>query len=96
MFSCSHKFNIYLQQKSFNKRYTIACRRRRRPWTTLGGLLPPSPDILRALALIGPSGHHHRLLLGLLLLSGLLLPSSMDILSQYLIVLPYLLKFFLG
>jgi hypothetical protein len=34
--------------------------------------------------------------LGLLLLSGLLLPSSMDILSQYLIVLPYLLKFFLS
>jgi hypothetical protein len=48
------------------------------------------------LALIRPSDHHHHLLLGLLLLSGLLLPSSMDILSQYLIVLPYLLKFFLG
>jgi hypothetical protein len=76
------------------------------PWTTLEGLLPPSPDILEALALIGPLGHHYRLLLGLLLRllsvllllppSFLLLPSSIDISSQYLFVLPYLLKFFLS
>jgi hypothetical protein len=75
------------------------------PWTTLGGLLPPSPDILGALALIEPLGHHHRLppglllrlLLGLLLLSLglLLLPSSIDISGQCLVVLPCLLKFFL-
>jgi hypothetical protein len=83
--------------KLLNKRYIIASSRKERPWTILGGLLPPSPVILRALALIGPPGHHHRLLLGLLLLlpSGLLLPSSIDISSQYLIVLLYLLKFFL-
>jgi hypothetical protein len=104
-FSCSHKFNIYLQL-SFNKRYIIASRRRERPWTTLGGQLPPSSNILGALALIGPPGHHHRLLSGLLLhlLSGLLLlpsgliifSSSIDILIQCLILLPCLLKFFLG
>jgi hypothetical protein len=102
-FSCSHKFNIYLQQKSLNKRYIIASRRRERPWTTLGGLLPPSPDILGALALIGPLGHHHCLLSDLLrLLSDLillpdffLLPSSIDISSLYLVVLLCLLKFFL-
>jgi hypothetical protein len=115
IFSYSHKFNIYLQQKSFNKKYTKASRRRERPWTTSGGLLPPHPDILGALAIIEPSCHHHgllppglliHLLLGLLLylLSGLLLlllgllllPSSTDILSQYLVVLSCLLKFFLG
>jgi hypothetical protein len=104
-FSCSHTFNIYLQQKSFNKRYIIAIRKRERPWTTLEGLVPLSPNILGALALIGPPGHHHRILLDLFLclLSGLLLlllrllllPSSMDISSQYLAVIPYLLKFFL-
>jgi hypothetical protein len=57
-----------------NKRYLI--RRRKGPWTTLGGLLPPSLDILEALALIGCRRHHHRLPPGLLLrlLSGLLLP----------------------
>jgi hypothetical protein len=76
------------------------------PWTTLEGLLSPSPDIIGALALIGPSGHHHgllppglllRLLLGLLLLhSGILLASSIDISSKYLVVLSCLLKFFLG
>jgi hypothetical protein len=76
-------------------------------WTTLEGLLSPSPDIIRALAIIGPSCHHHgllppglllRLLLGLLLLlhSGILLASSIDISSQYLVVLSCLLKFFLG
>jgi hypothetical protein len=76
-FNCSHKFNIYLQQviqqKSFNKK---ASRRRERPWTTLGGLLLSSLDILGALTLIGPPGHHHRLPPGLLLhlLSDLLLP----------------------
>jgi hypothetical protein len=100
MFSTSHKFNIYLQQKSFNKRYIKANRRRERPWTTLGELLPLSPYILGAFALIRPSDHHHGLLpLGLLLhlLSGLLLlPSSMDMSSQYLVVLPCLLKFFLS
>jgi hypothetical protein len=80
--NCSHKFNIYLQQKSFNERYIIASGRRERPWTTLGGLLPPSPDILGALTLIRPSDHHHHLLLGLLLrlLLGLLIfPSNIDI-----------------
>jgi hypothetical protein len=60
-------------------------------WTTLGGLLRPSLDILEALAL-------HRLLVGLLLLLPglLLLPSSINILSQYLVILPYLLNVFLG
>jgi hypothetical protein len=92
--------------KSFNKSHsTKASRRRERPWTTLGGLLPPSPDILRTLALIGPPGHHHRLPLGLLLhlLSGILLlppgillfPSSIDISSKCLVLLPCMLKFFL-
>jgi hypothetical protein len=57
-------------------------------WTTLGGLLPPSPDILRAFALL-------RLLVGLFLPSVLLLPSSIDIASQYDVVLLHLLKFFL-
>jgi hypothetical protein len=51
-------------------------------WTTFGGLLPPSPDILRALALLLPS-------------VLLLLPSSIDIASQYDVVLLHLLKFFL-
>jgi hypothetical protein len=60
------------------------------PWIILGGLLPSSPDILRALTL-------YRLLVGLLLrlLSALLLiPFSVDILSKCLIILPSLLKFF--
>jgi hypothetical protein len=35
MFSCSHKFNIYLQQKSFNKRYIKASRRRGGPGPSL-------------------------------------------------------------
>jgi hypothetical protein len=68
------------------------------PWTTLGGLLPPSPDILGALALIKRRCHHHRLSLSLLfyLLPGLLLlPSSIDITSQCGVVLFHLLKFFL-
>jgi hypothetical protein len=76
--------------------------------TTLGGLLPPSSDILRVFALIRSSGNHHvlygllppglliHILLGLLLFSSLLLPSSMYISSQYLVALPCLLKFFLG
>jgi hypothetical protein len=60
------------------------------PWTTLRRLLPPSPDIFGTLALIGPPGHHHHLLSSLILLpSSSLLPlSSIDILSQYLVVLP--------
>jgi hypothetical protein len=93
-------FNIY------NKRHsTKASRRRERSWTTLEALLSPSLDIFRALALIGPLDHHHRLpldpllrlLSGLLLLSLdlLLISSSIDISSQCLVVLPYLLKFFL-
>jgi hypothetical protein len=68
------------------------------PWTTYGGLLPPSPETLGALALIGHQSHHHRLSLGVLLrlLSGLLLlPSSIDISSMCGIVLLHLLKFFL-
>jgi hypothetical protein len=70
-----------------------------RQWTTFEGLLPPSPDIFGALAL-------HRHLVGLLLslLSGLLLllpsllllPFSIDISSKCLVVLPSLLKIFLG
>jgi hypothetical protein len=62
-----YPIHTYLHQKSFNKRYIKAYRRRERPWTVLGGLLPPSSDILGALALIGPSGHHH-------VLDGLLPP----------------------
>jgi hypothetical protein len=79
MFSCSHKFNIYLQQKSFNKRYIIASKRRERPWTTHGGILPQSLDILGGLALCLLSGL-------LLLLPSLLLPFSIDISRQCLIV----------
>jgi hypothetical protein len=69
-----------------------------------GGLLPPGPDILGALVLIGRQCHHHhlppslllRLLSGLLLSSVLLLlPSSIDIMSQCGVVLLCLLKFFL-
>jgi hypothetical protein len=101
-----HISSTYIYNKSFNNRYIIASSRRERPRTTLGGLLPSCPDMLGALALIGPLGHHHCLLLSLLLrhLSGLLLlppgllllPSSIDILSQCLVVLRCLLKFFLG
>jgi hypothetical protein len=65
-----------------NKRYLI--KRRKRPWTTLGGLLPPSLNILGALDLL------LRLRLGLLLP-----PSSIDIASQCGVVLLHLLKFFL-
>jgi hypothetical protein len=74
------------------------------PWTTLGGLLPPCPDILGSLTLIRHQRHHHRLppgfllylFSGLLLPSGLLLlPSSIDIASQCDIVVLRLLKFFL-
>jgi hypothetical protein len=65
-----HLSSTYIYSKSFNKRYIIASRRRER-----GLGLPPSLDILGALALIGPPGHHNRLLSGLLLrfLSGILL-----------------------
>jgi hypothetical protein len=81
MFSCSHKSNIYLQQKSFNKRYIKASRRRDGSWTTLGGLLPPSLDILGALALIRPSRHH--------VLDGLLPPSLLlSLPSGLLLLLP--------
>jgi hypothetical protein len=92
----SNKSNIIYSIKSFNKRYLI---RRGMPWTTLGGLLPSSPDILGALAL-------HRLLSGLLLrlpsglllrlLSGILFPFSIDISSKCLLTFSSLLKFFLG
>jgi hypothetical protein len=81
----------YLYNKSYNKSHSTKASRRERLWTTLGGLLPPSPDILGALALIRHLGHHHRLPPGLLLhllygllllpLGLLLLPSSIDILS---------------
>jgi hypothetical protein len=67
-------------------------------WTILGGLLPSSPDIIGALALIGHRHHHHRLPSGFLLclLSGiLLLPSSIDIASRCGVVLLCMLKFFL-
>jgi hypothetical protein len=68
--------------KSFNK--NISNQEEEDALTTLGGLLYPSPDILRAFVL-------HRLLAGLLLcllsgllllLPGLLLPFSVDILSK--------------
>jgi hypothetical protein len=75
-----------------------ASRRTERPLDTLGGLVPPSSDILRPLGL-------HRLLAGLLihllsslllLLSGLLLFSfSVDISSKCLVILPRLHKVFL-
>jgi hypothetical protein len=97
--SVVHISSTYIYSKSFNTRYIIASRRREMPWTTLGGLLPPGPGILVAFALIEPLGHHHLLHLALLflLLSGLLiLPSSIDISSQCLVVLPCLLKSFLG
>jgi hypothetical protein len=93
-----HINSTHIYSKSYTKSHsTKDSRRRKRPWTTLGGLLPPSSDILGALAL-------HRLFLGILLrllsgllppLSGLLLlPFSVDISSKYLVVLPSLLKFF--
>jgi hypothetical protein len=101
-FSCSphtrsNKSNIIYSIKSFNKRYLI--RRRKRPGTTHGGLLPASPDILGALALhCLLAGLLLRLFLGLLLLLAglLLLPFSVDISSKCLVILPSLLKFFLG
>jgi hypothetical protein len=90
---------IFTTSKSFNKIDQLAGRRRETPWTTLGGLLPPSLDILGASTLL-------RLLAGLLLhlLSGLLLlllgflllPFSIDISSKCLIILPSVLQFFLG
>jgi hypothetical protein len=62
--------------------------RRKWPCTTLGGLLPPSLDILGALALIRRWRHHHPLPPGLLLPPVLLfLPSSIDIVSQCGVVL---------
>jgi hypothetical protein len=86
----SNKSNIIYNIKSFNERYLIR-RRKMHCTTTLGGLLPPSLDILEALAL-------HRLLAGLLLfLAGLLILSfSVDISSKCLVILPSLLKLFLG
>jgi hypothetical protein len=69
-----------------------------------GGLLPLSPDILGALALIRHRRHHHRFPPGLLLrlLLGPLLPpvillfsSSIDIVSQCGVVLFRMPKFFL-
>jgi hypothetical protein len=83
-FSCSaytrsQVQHILIASKSFNKIYQLAGRRRERPWTTLGGLLPLSSNILRALTLL-------RLLMGLLIL-----PFSIDILSKCLVVLPSLL-----
>jgi hypothetical protein len=93
----SSTYNIY---RSYTKSHSKLAGGARGPWTTFGGLLPPSPDILGALAL-------HRLLAGLLLclLSGLLLlllpgllllPFSIDISSKCLVILPSLLKVFLG
>jgi hypothetical protein len=106
-FSCSaytrsHKSNIYLQHQVIQQEIS-ANRRRERSCTVLGGLLPPSPDILGALTLIEHRRHHHRLplslllrlLSGILLPPGILLPSSIDISSQCGVVLPHLLKFFL-
>jgi hypothetical protein len=62
-----HIFKI----ESHSTKRLLKASRRERPWTTLGGgLLPPSLDILGALALIGPSCHY---VLGGLLPPGLLL-----------------------
>jgi hypothetical protein len=101
-FSCSpytrsEVQHIFTTSKSFNKIYHTASRKRERPWTTLGGLVPPTPDILGALALLRLlAGLLLRLLLGLLLLLlSLLLPFSIDISSKCLAVLPSLLQFFL-
>jgi hypothetical protein len=44
--------HIFTASKSFNKIYQLEGQRRERPWTTFGGLLPPSPNILGALALL--------------------------------------------
>jgi hypothetical protein len=102
-FSCSaytrsQVQHIFTTLKSFNKIYQLVGWWRERPWTNLGGLLPPSLDILGALALLYLlAGLLLRLLSGLLLLLGLLLfPFSIDILSKCLVVLPSLLQFFLG
>jgi hypothetical protein len=66
-----------------------ASKRKERLWTTLGGLLPPNPDVLGALALL-------RLLVVLLLPTVLLLLTSrIDIASQCGVVLLHMLKFFL-
>jgi hypothetical protein len=78
----SHKSNKYLQHQVTQQKIS-ASKRRERPWTTLGGLLPLSSDILGALTFIGRQHHHHCLppILLLRLLSGLLLYSSIDISS---------------
>jgi hypothetical protein len=103
VYTRSHKSNKYLQHQVIQQKIS-ASRRRKRPWITLGGLLPLSPDILGVLILIGCRRHHRRLppgflfclLLDLLLPLGLLiLPSSIDISSQCDVVLFRLLKFFL-
>jgi hypothetical protein len=97
-FSCSaytrsQVQHIFTTSKSFNKIYQLAGRRRERTYTTLGGLLPPSPDNLGALVLLRLfAGLLLYLLLGLLLL----LPFSIDISSKCLVVLPNLLQFFLS
>jgi hypothetical protein len=73
-------------------------RRTERPLDTLGGLVPPSLDILRPLGLhCLLSGLLIRLLSSLLLLSGLLLLYfSIDISSKCLVVLSRLHKVFLN
>jgi hypothetical protein len=48
----SSTYNIY--NKSYTKSHSKIVGGARGPWTTFGGLLPPSLDILGALAL-----HHH-------------------------------------
>jgi hypothetical protein len=70
-FSYSHKFNIYLQQVIQQK----LAKGGRGLGPPLEGLLPPSVDILGALALIGPPDHDHHLppVLLLQLLLGLVL-----------------------
>jgi hypothetical protein len=82
--SVVHIRSPYIYSKSFKK----ASRRRERPWTILVGLVPPSSNIFVALALIGPSGHHHLLTPGLLLryfLGLLLLPLGLLLLFLALI-----------
>jgi hypothetical protein len=103
-FSClantrSQVQHIFTTPKSFNKIYQLVGRRRERPWSTLGGLLPPSPGILGALCLLCfLVGLLLCLLSGfLLLLLGLLfLAFSIDISGKCLVILPSLLQFFLG
>jgi hypothetical protein len=96
-FTCSHNSTYNIYSKSYTKSHSKLAGEGRDLWITLEELLPPSPNILEALALFRLlAGLLLRLLVGLLLpLVLLLLPSIIDITNQCGMVLLRLLKFFL-